>query len=65
MWESQTDSERLADLVERIRERARDCLQVSAHYADRQKYDDANSWRIRADNYFNLLPPCEVPNPRR
>ena len=62
MWEFQTDSERLADLVERIRERARDCLQVSAHYADLQKYDDANSWRIRADNYFNLLPPCEVPN---
>ena len=65
MWEFQTDSERLADLVERIRKSARECLQVSAHYADLQQYDDANSWRIRADNYLFLLPPCEVPNPWR
>ena len=65
MWELQTDSERLADLVERILGHGRACLQVSAHYADLHKYDDANEWRIRADNYFYLLPPCEVPNPRR
>ena len=65
MWESQTDSERLADIVERIRGCARSCLHVSAQYADLHQHDDADAWRIRANNYFDLLPPCEVPNPRR